>query len=38
VNGARKVLETVTRFIHEQGLTPRRVGLDELFAAETLNL
>jgi 4,5-dihydroxyphthalate decarboxylase len=38
VNGARKVLETVTRFIHEQGLTPRRVGLEELFAASTLEL
>jgi 4,5-dihydroxyphthalate decarboxylase len=38
VNGARTVLDTVTRFIHEQGLTPRRVGLDELFAADTLEL
>ena len=38
VKGAHLVLETAMRFIHEQGLTPRRVGLDEIFAAETLEL
>lgn len=37
VSGARKVLETATRFIHEQGLTSRRVGLEEIFAAATLD-
>ncbi len=34
----RKVLETVTQYVHEQGLSARRVGLDELFAASTLDL
>jgi 4,5-dihydroxyphthalate decarboxylase len=37
IAGARKVLETATRFSHEQGLTDRRVALDELFAASTLD-
>ncbi len=37
VNDAKLVLDTVTRFIHEQGLTPRRVALDELFAPGTLD-
>jgi 4,5-dihydroxyphthalate decarboxylase len=34
----RKVLETITQYVHEQGLTPRRVGLEELFATSTLEL
>ena len=34
----RKVLETVTQYVHEQGLSARRVGLEELFAASTLDL
>jgi 4,5-dihydroxyphthalate decarboxylase len=34
----RNVLETVTRFVYEQGLSERRVGLEELFAASTLDL
>jgi 4,5-dihydroxyphthalate decarboxylase len=37
VNDAKLVLDTVTRFIHEQELTPRRVALDELFAPGTLD-
>jgi 4,5-dihydroxyphthalate decarboxylase len=37
VTGPRLVLDTAMRFIHEQGLTPRRVGLEEIFAAETLD-
>lgn len=37
IAATRTVLETVTRFVHEQGLTPRRVGLDELFAPSTLD-
>jgi 4,5-dihydroxyphthalate decarboxylase len=34
----RKVLETITQYVHEQGLSTRRVGLEELFAASTLEL
>ena len=34
----RKVLETITQYVHEQGLSARRVGLEELFAASTLEL
>ncbi|HEX6443876.1 MAG TPA: hypothetical protein VF053_02220 [Streptosporangiales bacterium] len=30
----RHVLEVLTRYMHEQGLTARRVGVDELFAPE----
>jgi len=37
VNDAKLVLETAMRFIHEQGLTPRRIALDELFAPGTLD-
>lgn len=35
---ARKVLETVTQYIHEQGLCERRVALEEIFAPNTLDL
>ncbi len=38
VKAARPVLETITQYVHEQGLTPRRVGLEEIFAASTLEL
>jgi 4,5-dihydroxyphthalate decarboxylase len=34
----RKVLETIAQYVHEQGLSARRVGLEELFAASTLDL
>jgi 4,5-dihydroxyphthalate decarboxylase len=34
----RKVLETITQYVHEQGLTARRIGLEELFAPSSLNL
>jgi len=34
----RKVLETVTQYVHEQGLTARRVALEELFAPSTMDL
>jgi 4,5-dihydroxyphthalate decarboxylase len=34
----RKVLETITQYVHEQGLTARRIGLEELFAPSTLDL
>jgi 4,5-dihydroxyphthalate decarboxylase len=32
------MLETVTSYSHEQGLTPRKMKAEELFAAETLDL
>ncbi len=32
----RATLETFLRYHHEQGLSPRRLGVDELFAPETL--
>jgi 4,5-dihydroxyphthalate decarboxylase len=38
VIGARAELETITRYSHEQGLTPRVLGLDELFAPATLEV
>lgn len=38
VKSARKVLETIAAYVHEQGLTPRRVGLEEIFAPSTLDL
>lgn len=38
VTSAKPVLETITRFVHEDGLTNRRVALDELFAKQTLDL
>jgi 4,5-dihydroxyphthalate decarboxylase len=38
VRAARPVLETIGRYLLEQGLTPRRVGLEEIFAPNTLDL
>ena len=38
VVAARPVLENVTRYLFETGLTQRRVALDELFAANTMEL
>jgi len=35
---SRHVLETVTQYVHEQGLCPRRVKLEEIFAPNTLDL
>ena len=32
------MLETVTAYSHEQGLTPRKMKIEELFAKETLNV
>jgi 4,5-dihydroxyphthalate decarboxylase len=34
----RKVLVTITQYVHEQGLAPRRVALEELFAPSTMDL
>ena len=38
VRGNRKVLETITQYVHEQGLTTRRVALEEMFAPSTMDL
>jgi 4,5-dihydroxyphthalate decarboxylase len=38
VKSTRKVLETVAHYSHEQGLTPRVMPLDEIFAPSTLDL
>jgi len=38
VKAARRVVETVAQYVHEQGLTPRRVGIEEIFAASTLEV
>jgi hypothetical protein len=32
------MLETIIAYSHEQGLTPRQMKIEELFAEETLNL
>ena len=33
-----KVVETIAQYVHEQGLTPRRVALEEVFAPQALDL
>ena len=38
VKASREVLETISRFVHEQGLSKRRVEVDELFARSTLDI
>jgi 4,5-dihydroxyphthalate decarboxylase len=38
VKAARPVLETVAQYLQEQGLTDRRVGLEEVFAKTTLDV
>ena len=38
VQACRSVLETIARFLYEQGLTERVVALDEIFAESTLDL
>jgi hypothetical protein len=38
VKAARPVLETVAQYLQEQGLTSRRVGLEEVFAKTTLDV
>jgi 4,5-dihydroxyphthalate decarboxylase len=38
VKGSRKVLETITQYVHEQGLCARRVALEEIFAPSTMDL
>ena len=36
VRGGRAVLETVSRYLYDDGLTSRRVEFPEVFAKETL--
>ena len=38
IQANRNVLETVARYSLEQGLTPRLIALDEVFARSTLDL
>jgi 4,5-dihydroxyphthalate decarboxylase len=38
VKSNKKVLETLAAYSYEQGLTPRRVELDEVYAPSTLDL
>jgi 4,5-dihydroxyphthalate decarboxylase len=38
LKSARRELETVARYVHEQALTPRQVALEEIFAPSTLEL
>ena len=38
VKASRAVLETIAQYVHEQGLSERRVALDEIFAPSTLDL
>lgn len=38
VRASRAVLETISQYVHEQGLSSRRVGVDELFASSTLDI
>jgi hypothetical protein len=33
----RKVLETIVQYSYEQGLTPRKLALEEVFATSTLD-
>lgn len=38
MKASRKVIETISQYVHEQGLTERRVAVEELFAASTLEI
>ena len=38
IRAVRPVLETIARYSYEQGLTTRRIGLEEIFAPGTLEL
>jgi 4,5-dihydroxyphthalate decarboxylase len=38
IKASERALDAITGYVHEQGLTSRRVALDELFAASTLDL
>ena len=38
MKSSRKVLEMISQFVHEQGLTDRRVAVEELFAKSTMEV
>jgi 4,5-dihydroxyphthalate decarboxylase len=38
IKANRAMLETLVDFSHEQGLTPQKMKIEELFVAETLRL
>jgi len=38
MKSSRKVVETIARYVHEQGLTERVVRVEEMFAASTLEV
>lgn len=38
LQATRPVIETLAKYVHEQGLTPRRVAIEELFAPSALDL
>jgi len=38
VKANRATLETITQYVHEQGLAARRVGLEDIFAPSTLDM
>ncbi|HEY8580593.1 MAG TPA: hypothetical protein VIL72_11940, partial [Beijerinckiaceae bacterium] len=38
LRATRHVIETIAQYVHEQGLTDRRVAVEELFAPATLDL
>ncbi len=38
IKASRPVIETISAYVHEQGLTDRRVAVEELFAASTLDV
>jgi 4,5-dihydroxyphthalate decarboxylase len=38
MKASRNVIETISQYVHEQGLTERRVAVEELFAASTLDI
>lgn len=38
LQNSRKVIETIAQYVHEQGLTDRQVGVDELFGGAMLEM
>jgi 4,5-dihydroxyphthalate decarboxylase len=38
MKASRKVIETIAQYVHEQGLTQRRIGVEEVFAPSTLEI
>jgi 4,5-dihydroxyphthalate decarboxylase len=38
VKAARRELETLADYVHEQGLSARRVSIEEVFAPSTLDV